>query len=384
MGIDENKVILNEVLSVYEGVVVCWKGECYGCWLDVFLCVVYNFDFLVYIVYQDLSWVEQCLFWKGNDYFDGINVFFLELQEKMYKIQNWVMLVCYCGCICCFECDGGCLCQEVIYVLVNKILIIDLVDLFVKDLLIFFEGLEFNENEQKIGKCLLLEVINCFCFMVNLGLGYLSFFCLFNILSGGEMQCINLMCILGSNLISFMYLFDEFSIGLYLRDIGCLVSVLECLCDLGNIVVVVEYEEDVIKNVDYFIDIGFVAGIYGGEVVFVGFYEDIYDEVIESLIIKYMSGCMEILLLEICCLVSNFLKVCSVCQYNLKNIDVDILFNVIMVVMGVFGSGKISLVKFIIYWVLKKELEEFYSKFFGIFKGLDGEVGMLMQVELVS
>ena len=384
MGIDENKVIPNEALSVYEGAVACWKGERYGRWLDAFLRVAHNFDFPVHTAYQDLSRAEQRLLWKGNDYFDGINAFFSELQEKMYKIQNRVMLARYRGRTRCPECDGGRLRQEATYVLVNKTPITDLVDLPVKDLLTFFEGLELNENEQKIGKRLLLEVTNRLRFMVNLGLGYLSLSRLSNTLSGGETQRINLTRTLGSNLTSSMYLLDEPSIGLHPRDTGRLVSVLERLRDLGNTVVVVEHEEDVIKNADYLIDIGPAAGIHGGEVVFAGPYEDIYDEATESLTTKYMSGRMEIPLPETRRPVSNFLKVRSARQHNLKNIDVDIPLNAMTVVTGVSGSGKTSLVKSIIYRALKKELEESYSKLPGTFKGLDGEVGMLTQVELVS
>lgn len=384
MGIDEKKVIPNEALSVYEGAVACWKGERYGRWLDAFLRVAHNFDFPVHTAYQDLSRAEQRLLWKGNDYFDGINAFFSELQEKMYKIQNRVMLARYRGRTRCPECDGGRLRQEATYVLVNKTPITDLVDLPVKDLLTFFEGLELNENEQKIGKRLLLEVTNRLRFMVNLGLGYLSLSRLSNTLSGGETQRINLTRTLGSNLTSSMYLLDEPSIGLHPRDTGRLVSVLERLRDLGNTVVVVEHEEDVIKNADYLIDIGPAAGIHGGEVVFAGPYEDIYDEATESLTTKYMSGRMEIPLPETRRPVSNFLKVRSARQHNLKNIDVDIPLNAMTVVTGVSGSGKTSLVKSIIYRALKKELEESYSKLPGTFKGLDGEVGMLTQVELVS
>eukprot|EP00903_Cladosiphon_okamuranus_P000305 g305.t1 len=384
MGIDEKKVIPNEALSVYEGAVACWKGERYGRWLDAFLRVAHNFDFPVHTTYQDLSRAEQRLLWKGNDYFDGINAFFSELQEKMYKIQNRVMLARYRGRTRCPECDGGRLRQEATYVLVNKTPITDLVDLPVKDLLTFFEGLELNENEQKIGKRLLLEVTNRLRFMVNLGLGYLSLSRLSNTLSGGETQRINLTRTLGSNLTSSMYLLDEPSIGLHPRDTGRLVSVLERLRDLGNTVVVVEHEEDVIKNADYLIDIGPAAGIHGGEVVFAGPYEDIYDEATESLTTKYMSGRMEIPLPETRRPVSNFLKVRSARQHNLKNIDVDIPLNAMTVVTGVSGSGKTSLVKSIIYRALKKELEESYSKLPGTFKGLDGEVGMLTQVELVS
>lgn len=384
MGIDEKKVIPNPNLSIYEGAVACWKGERYGRWLDAFLRVAHNFDFPVHTAYQDLSRTEQRLLWKGNDYFDGINAFFEELQEKMYKIQNRVMLARYRGRTRCPECDGGRLRKEATYVLVQQTPITELVEMPVGDLLAFFDQLELSPNDQKIGKRLLLEVGNRLRFMVNLGLGYLSLSRLSNTLSGGETQRINLTRTLGSNLTSSMYLLDEPSIGLHPRDTGRLVSVLERLRDLGNTVVVVEHEEDVIKSADYLIDIGPAAGIHGGEVVFAGPYEDIYDEATESLTTKYMSGRMEIPVPETRRPASNFLRVRSARQHNLKNIDVDIPLNTLTVVTGVSGSGKTSLVKSIIFRALKKELEDTYSKTPGVFKGLEGEVGMLTQVEMVS
>ncbi|MEL6659504.1 MAG: excinuclease ABC subunit UvrA [Bacteroidota bacterium] len=384
MGIDEKKVIPNPALSLYEGAIACWKGERYGRWLDRFMRVAHEFDFPVHTAYQDLTRAEQRLIWKGNKYFKGIDAFFEELQEKMYKIQNRVMLARYRGRTRCTECDGGRLRKEATYVLVQNTPITDLVELPVKDLLTFFDQLELSPNDQKIGKRLLLEVGNRLRFMVNLGLGYLTLARLSNTLSGGETQRINLTRTLGSNLTSSMYLLDEPSIGLHPRDTGRLVSVLERLRDLGNTVVVVEHEEDVIKSADYLIDIGPAAGIHGGEVVFAGPYEEIYDEATESLTTKYMSGRMEIPVPDTRRPVSNFLRVRSARQHNLKGIDVDIPLNTMTVVTGVSGSGKTSLVKSIIFRALKKELEDTYSKTPGVFKGLEGEVSMLTQVELVN
>ncbi|MEO0727776.1 MAG: excinuclease ABC subunit UvrA, partial [Bacteroidota bacterium] len=384
MGIDEKKVIPNPALSLYEGAIACWKGERYGRWLDRFMRVAHEFDFPVHTAYQDLTRAEQRLIWKGNKHFKGVDAFFEELQEKMYKIQNRVMLARYRGRTRCTVCDGGRLRKEATYVLIKDTPITDLVEMPVKDLLTFFDELELSPNDQKIGKRLLLEVGNRLRFMVNLGLGYLTLARLSNTLSGGETQRINLTRTLGSNLTSSMYLLDEPSIGLHPRDTGRLVSVLERLRDLGNTVVVVEHEEDVIKSADYLIDIGPAAGIHGGEVVFAGPYEEIYDEATESLTTKYMSGRMEIPVPETRRPVSNFLRVRSARQHNLKGIDVDIPLNTMTVVTGVSGSGKTSLVKSIIFRALKKELEDTYSKTPGVFKGLEGEVMMLTQVELVN
>jgi excinuclease ABC subunit A len=384
MGIDENKVIPNPALSVYEGVVACWKGERYGRWLDKFLNVAHKFDFPVHTPYQDLSRAEQRLLWRGNSFFNGIDAFFGELQEKMYKIQNRVMLARYRGRTRCPECDGSRLRQEASYVLVSGHPITHLTDMPIKNLLTFFAELELSENDQQIGRRLLLEVNNRLKFMFDLGLGYLTLSRLSNTLSGGETQRINLTRTLGSNLTASMYLLDEPSIGLHPRDTGRLVTVLERLRDLGNTVVVVEHEEDVIKSADYLIDIGPAAGIHGGEVVFAGPYADIYDEATESLTTKYMSGRMAIPVPESRRPVSNYLRIRGARQNNLKNVDADIPLNALTVVTGVSGSGKTSLVKDIIYRALKKELEETYSKTPGVFKELQGEVGMLTQVELVN
>ncbi|MEL7222630.1 MAG: excinuclease ABC subunit UvrA, partial [Bacteroidota bacterium] len=342
------------------------------------------FDFPVHTPYQDLSKQEQQLLWEGNRHFDGINDFFGELQEKMYKIQNRVMLARYRGRTRCRTCNGGRLRKEATYILLGDRPITDLVEMPVLELLAFFDQLELNENDQKIAKRLLLESTNRLKFMADLGLGYLMLSRLSNTLSGGETQRINLTRTLGSNLTASMYLLDEPSIGLHPRDTHRLVSVLERLRDLGNTVVVVEHEEDVIKSADYLIDIGPAAGIHGGEVVFAGPYEAIYDEATESLTTKYMSGRMEIPVPEVRRPVSNFLKVRGARQHNLKNIDVDIPLNTLTVVSGVSGSGKTSLVKDIIYRALKKQLEDTYLKSPGVFRELEGELDMITRVEMVN
>lgn len=384
MGIDERKVIPDPSKSVMDGAIVCWKGEKYGRWLNAFLEVAHHFDFPVHTPYQDLSRKEQLLLWNGNAHFDGIHDFFNELQEKTYKIQNRVMLARYRGKTRCPSCDGGRLRPEATYVLIGGKPITELVELPVDELLAFFDQLELTEFDQKVGKRLLLEINNRLTFMNDLGLSYLSMSRLSNSLSGGETQRINLTRTLGSNLTSSMYLLDEPSVGLHPRDTSRLVNVLKRLRDLGNTVVVVEHEEDVIRNADYLIDIGPAAGIHGGEVVFAGPYEEIYEEATESLTTKYMSGRMSIPVPETRRPAKRFMKIRGARQNNLKDIDVDIPLHTLTVVSGVSGSGKTSLVKDIIYRALKKRLGEAYSKTPGTYQKLEGDVEQLTQVELVN
>ncbi len=384
MGIDKKKVIPNQSLSVVEEAIICWRGENYGRWLDAFLKNAHHFDFPVHTPYQDLSPEQQQLLWKGNKYFRGINTFFDKLKEKMYKIQNRVMLARYRGRTSCHDCEGARLRPEARFVLIDKKPIDALVNMPIKELLPFIQNLNLSEQDQQIGSRLLLEISNRLAFMYDLGLGYLTLSRLSNSLSGGETQRINLTRTLGSNLTSSMYLLDEPSIGLHPKDTHRLIGVLKRLRDLGNTVVVVEHEEDVIKNADYLIDIGPAAGVHGGEVVFAGAYKDIYDEATESLTTKYMSGRMKIPVPESRRPVSNFIKIRGARQHNLKNIDVDIPLHALTVVTGVSGSGKTSLVKDIIYDALKKELENAYVKTAGTFRQLEGEVNMLTQIELVN
>lgn len=383
MGIDERKVVPNQSLSVYEGAIACWMTS-QGTRNDRFLRVAHKFDFPVHTPYQDLTDEERELLWTGNRHFRGINAYFDKLKEKMYKIQNRIVLARYRGRTTCDECGGGRLRKDAHYVKVGGVSIQELVKMPIKEVLNFVQNIELNDNDQKIGQRLLLEVNNRLSFMHELGLGYLTLGRLSNSLSGGETQRINLTRTLGSNLTSSMYLLDEPSIGLHPRDTHRLVGVLKRLRDLGNTVMVVEHEEDIIQNADYLIDIGPAAGVHGGEVVFAGPYADIYDEATESLTTKYMSGRMEIEVPSVRRPVSNFLKIEGARQNNLKGIDVDIPLNALSVVTGVSGSGKTSLVKDILYLALKKELEGEASKESGVFRALNGEVRMLTQIEMVN
>lgn len=393
MGIAETKVIPDPTKSVFEGAVACWSGEKFGLWLDEFLQAAHHFDFPVHKAYQDLTKKEQRLLWTGNKYFHGINAFFEELEEKLYKIQNRVMLARYRGRTVCPTCNGGRLRPEAGYVKIAGMDIMELVEMPIDELLDFFKELEnpksklpnpLTDNEKFIAKRLLLEASSRLQFMCNVGLKYLTLNRLSSTLSGGETQRINLTRTLGSNLTASMYILDEPSIGLHPRDTGQLVQVLKNLRDLGNTVVVVEHEEDVIKNADYLIDIGPAAGIHGGEVVFAGPYEDIYEEATESLTTKYMSGRMKIEVPKHRRKAVKWLEIKGARQHNLKDIDVKIPLHCMSVVTGVSGSGKTTLVKDILYPVLKAHFGEPTAKTPGQHKELKGDLKSLTQIELVN
>lgn len=393
MGIAEEKVIPDPGKSVFEGAIACWSGEKFGRWLDAFLKVAHKFDFPVHKPYGELSDEQKDLLWEGNAHFRGINDFFAELEQKLYKIQNRVMLARYRGRTVCPACKGGRLRKEATYVKVAGKSITELVEMPVDELLAFFEELSspasggqhpLTPQEQKIASRLLLEVTNRLRFMCDTGLKYLTLNRLSATLSGGETQRINLTRTLGSNLTASMYILDEPSIGLHPRDTSRLVRVLKNLRDLGNTVIVVEHEEDVIKNADYLVDIGPAAGVHGGEVVFAGPYERIYDEANDSLTAQYMSGRMEIPVPRVRRKALAFIEVKGCRQHNLKNIDVKLPLNCLTVVTGVSGSGKTTLVKEILYPAIKQQLGEPTSKVPGKFDELTRSVNRITQVELVN
>jgi len=384
MGIDEDKVIPDKSKSIYEGAVAAWSGEKYGTWRDKLVETAHIFDFPVHKAYQDLTKPQQRLLWKGNKHFWGIDAFFEELQEKLYKIQNRVMLARYRGKTLCPVCEGGRLRKEATYVKIDGTPITDLVDMPIDELVVHIEGIQVNEFDAKIGRRLLLEIRNRLRYMLDLGLNYLTLNRLSATLSGGETQRINLTRTLGSNLTSSMYILDEPSVGLHPRDSTRLVDVLRALRDLGNTVIVVEHEEDIIKNADYLVDIGPAAGIHGGEVIFAGNYSAIYEDATESLTTKYMSGRMRIPVPKTRRKVSHFIEIKGAKQHNLKNIDAKIPLNALTVVTGVSGSGKTTLVKQILYPALKKHFGENYPKSPGLHSGIEGDLKKLTQVEMVD
>ncbi|MEM6965333.1 MAG: excinuclease ABC subunit UvrA [Bacteroidota bacterium] len=384
MGIDENKVIPNPSLSVYDGAVAPWKGEKLGKWKDWFLEAAHKFDFPVHRPWQDLTKAQKKLVWAGNKYFEGIHAFFAELEAKTYKIQNRVMLARYRGKTICPTCDGGRLRPEATYVKVGDRAITDLTDIPLDELLEFFQKLKLSKHDHQIAKRLLLEVTNRLQFMLDVGLGYLTLSRTSATLSGGETQRINLTRTLGSNLTSSLYILDEPSIGLHPRDTDRLVKVLKSLRDLGNTVVVVEHEEDIIKSSDYLIDMGPEAGINGGEVVYAGDFKKIFKLAKDSLTTAYMSGRKAIPIPKFRRSFTDAIELKGARQNNLKGIDVKFPLNTLIVVSGVSGSGKTTLVKQILYPALKRHLGESHPIAPGFHDELTGSLKRITQVEMVN
>ncbi len=384
MGIDEDKVIPDKTLSVFHGAIACWKGEKLGTWLDQLIETAHHFDFPIHTPFQDLTKAQRKLLWKGNTYFRGINDFFQELQEKTYKIQNRVMLARYRGKTACNTCDGGRLRQEATYVKIQGQALPELITVPIDELYDWFQQLEWSDHQAQIARRLLLEISNRLRFMIDLGLGYLTLGRISSTLSGGETQRINLTRTLGSNLTSSMYILDEPSVGLHPRDTNRLVTVLKRLRDLGNTVIVVEHEEDVIRSADYLVDIGPRAGIHGGELVFAGPYDTIHDDAKHSLTAQYMSGKLEIPLPGHRRKAVEEIRLTGARQHNLKKIDVRFPLRTLIVVSGVSGSGKTTLVKQILYPALKKHLGESYSRVPGLHTALEGDLNSITQVEMVN
>ena len=384
MGIDEKKVIPDPTKSVYEGAIACWRGEKSGQWLAKLSNNAHHFDFPIHRAVQDLTKAERKLLWTGNSYFEGLNDYFEELESKTYKIQNRVLLARYRGKTICPTCEGGRLRKEATYVKIAGKAITELVDVPVDELILFFEDIDLNDFDQTIAKRLLLEIYNRLRFMLDVGLGYLTLSRISSTLSGGETQRINLTRTLGSNLTSSMYILDEPSVGLHPKDTSRLIKVLKSLRDLGNTVIVVEHEEEVISNADYLVDIGPRAGVFGGDVVFAGDYKRIQKEAKDSLTAAYMSGRMSIPLPGRRRKYVDSIMVKGARQHNLKNIDVIIPLNVMTVVSGVSGSGKTTLIKQILYPALKKQLGEHHPTTPGLHSSLEGDLHKITQVVLVN
>src|SRR5690554_1049751 len=384
VGIDENLVIPDKSLSVQEESVQCWKGEKMSEWRKEFVRNAYKADFPIHRAYYDLTEVEKDILWNGRHDLEiyGINDFFGMLERNLYKIQYRVMLARYRGKTDCTLCKGARLKQEALHVKVGGKSIAELVLLPVTELIPFFEDLPLSKSEATIAERLLTEIRNRLQFLLDVGLGYLTLNRLSNTLSGGESQRINLVSSLGSSLVGSLYILDEPSIGLHSRDTHLLIGVLKELRRPGNTVVVVEHDEEIIRAADYIIDIGPLAGRLGGEVVFSGTPKEL-EKNGESLTAQYLNGVQNIEPNKIPRRSANYIEILGARENNLKSINVRFPLNSMVVVTGVSGSGKSSLVKGILYPWLSKSLAGVGEKP-GECDDVTGDIHLIKGVEMVD
>jgi len=382
IGIDENLVIPNKGLSIYQDAVACWKGETMSEYKRQFISVADRYNFPIHKPYYQLTPEQKEVLWRGKDGFVGLDEFFDYLEQKKYKIQYRVMLSRYKGKTICPECKGKRLRKEATYIKVADVTLPELVDYPLNKLNDFFKNLTLSEYEQKVTIRILAEIRNRIAYLLNVGLGYLTLNRLSSTLSGGESQRINLATSLGSNLVGSLYILDEPSIGLHPHDTHLLIGVLNDLRDLGNTVVVVEHDEEIIRAADYIIDIGPLAGRLGGEVVFSGTPKELEGNS-ESLTAQYLNGVQNIEPNKTPRPTSNFIEVLGARENNLKSINVKFPLNCMVVVTGVSGSGKSSLVKGVLYPWLVKSLTGVGDKP-GECDGVTGDIKLVKGVEMVD
>ncbi|MFV8375442.1 excinuclease ABC subunit UvrA [Flavobacterium sp. LB1P71] len=381
IGIDAELVVPNSTLSIFENAIFPWRGESMSWFRDQLVNNAYKFDFPIHKPFYQLSEDQKELIWNGNNYFQGLNDFFKELEEKNYKIQNRVMLSRYRGKTKCHSCKGKRLRIEASYVKINGKTVSDLVDLPIKHLVTFFENIDLDVYEKQIAKRLLVEINNRLSFLTEVGLDYLTLNRNSATLSGGESQRINLATSLGSSLVGSMYILDEPSIGLHPKDTERLIKVLLSLRDLGNTVIVVEHDEDIMKAADMIIDIGPEAGTLGGNLVAQGTYDEILKST--SLTAKYLNGDLEITVPKKRRIFKNFIEIKGARENNLQNIDVTFPLDVLTVITGVSGSGKSTLVKKILFPAMQKKLENAGEKA-GQFTEMTGSFSQIKHIEYVD
>jgi excinuclease ABC subunit A len=384
LGIDEDLVIPNKLLSVYEGAVAPWKGEKLGKWKEDFIKGARKFDFPVHKSIADLTKEQYRILWEGNQHVYGINDFFKEVEQNLYKVQYRVILSRYRGRTLCPDCHGYRLRKEALYVKVHGKNIGELSEMPIRDLKEWFNDAEkkFTDYEKQVAKRILIEIHHRIDTMLNVGLGYLTLNRLANTLSGGESQRIQLTRSLGSNLTNSLYILDEPSIGLHPRDTFNLIRVLKELRDLGNTVVVVEHDEMMMREADHIIDMGPLASHLGGEVIAEGNYDAIISNP-ESLTGKYLKGQLTIEPPKKLRKSKNSITVEGARQHNLKDITVEFPLNVLCVVTGVSGSGKTTLIKHILYPALKKLQGEAADKV-GFHRAIKGDIDSIGLVEMVD
>ena len=382
IGIDEDLVIPDKSKTIYEDAVACWRGETMRKWKEQLVENAYKFDFPIHTPFHELTQEQKRLLWRGNEYFHGLDDFFAYSDSERRKIQFRVMKARYTGKTTCPECGGSRLRREALYVKVGGKTVADLGVMPVDELIAFFAGLELDGHDTKTAARILVEIRNRLQYLADVGLGYLTLDRLSSTLSGGESQRINLSTSLGSNLTGSLYILDEPSIGLHPRDTNRLIKVLQQLRDLGNTVIVVEHEEEVIRAADYIVDIGPKAGYNGGEVVFSGTLPQLLKSR-KSLTADYLTGRRAIAPPATERGWSNSILIEGARENNLRNIDVRIPLGVMTCITGVSGSGKSSLAKGILYPALRRLLFDTGVKP-GDFDGIGGDVQLLRSVEMID
>ncbi len=382
MGIDKDLVIPNKNISIYDDAVACWRGESMSMWKNELVMNADEFDFPIHRPYIDLSNEQKELLWTGNKYFSGLNAFFKYLESKTYKIQYRVMLSRYRGRTECPDCKGSKLRKDAHYVKIGGKSIAEVTAMSIDECKDFFEGLSFTQNEEIVAKRIITEVRARLNYLSDVGLGYLTLNRLSNTLSGGESQRINLATSIGSSLVGSMYILDEPSIGLHPRDTHRLLKVLKSLRDIGNTVIIVEHEEEVMREADEIIDMGPMAGTHGGEVVFQGVHKELIEEQ-NSLTAKYLTGREKIETPTHRRKWKNNFLIEGARQNNLKNLNVKFPLEILTVVTGVSGSGKSTLVRQILYPALKKNYGGTSLKT-GECDNLSGDFARIEEVEFVD
>lgn len=382
IGIDEDLVIPDKSKTIYEDAVACWRGATMKKWKEQLINTAYLFNFPIHEPYYSLTPEQKLLLWRGNEYFHGLNDFFKYIDSERRKIQFRVMKARYTGKTTCPECGGSRLRKEALYVKVGGKSIAELVAMNVDTLINFFANLQLDKHDEKTARRILTEIQNRLAYLSDVGLGYLTLDRLSSTLSGGESQRINLSTSLGSSLVGSLYILDEPSIGLHPRDTHRLIKTLKQLRDLGNTVIVVEHEEEIIRAADHVVDVGPRAGEMGGEIVFNGAYKEL-EHAECSLTADYITHRRKIEAPTTPRGWSNAIIIKGAREHNLKNIDVKIPLGVITCITGVSGSGKSSLAKGILYPALRRELADIGLKP-GDHQALEGDINMLGSVEIVD